>query len=154
MELSQVLKVHIRLNLGSLKFYETLSQKLERILRLKDPEQMKLDLRELIRENNRMEAEMKEKNLSRVEYALLLSAQDALPAPENQLIAFIKDLTEKLEPQTFPGWNLKQDTHRQVQRTIFENLYEQYKEQVDDPKELLDLRDEFIRWLERHGTTQ
>jgi len=154
MELRQALSVHIRLNLGSLKFYETLSQKLERLLKLRDPEQMKLDLRQLIKEINSMEAEMKEKGLSRTEYALLLSAQDALPLPEAQLIAFIKTLMEKLKPQTFPGWNLKQDTHRQVQRTIFENLYEQYKEQVDDPKELLELRDEFINWLVKHGTNK
>ena len=154
MELRQALSVHIRLNLGSLKLYETLSQRLERLLKLKDPEKMKLDLRQLIREINSMEAEMQEKGLSRTEYALLLSAQDALPVPEPQLIKFIKTLMEKLEPQTFTGWNLKQDTHRQVQRTIFQSLYEQYSEQVGDPKELLDLRDEFINWLVRHGTNR
>lgn len=154
MELRQALSVHIRLNLGSLKFYETLSQKLERLLKLKDPEKMKLDLRQLIKEINSMEAEMKEKGLTRTEYALLLSAQDALKVPEPQLITFIKTLMEKLEPQTFPGWNLKQDTHKQVQRTIFENLYEQYKDQVDDTKELLELRDEFINWLVKHGTNK
>lgn len=154
MELRQALTVHIRLNLHSLKFFETLSQRIERILRLKDPEQMKLDLRQLVDDINNMEAEMKAKGLTRVEYALLLSAQDALKAPEPELIAFIKDLMAKLEPQTFPGWDLKGDTFRQVQRTIFENLHEQYGKQVGDAKQLLDLRDEFIKWIQRHGTTR
>lgn len=152
MELRQALTVHIRLNLHSLKFFETLSQRIERILKLKDPEQMKLDLRQLVQDINNMEAEMRAKGLTRVEYALLLSAQDTLKVSEAQLITFIKDLMAKLEPQTFPGWDLKGDTFRQVQRTIFENLHEQYGKQVEDPKQLLDLRDEFIKWMQRHGT--
>jgi hypothetical protein len=45
-------------------------------------------------------------------------------------------------------------TYRQVQRTIFEDLYEQYKEQVEDPKQLLELRDEFINWIEKHGSAR
>ena len=97
---------------------------------------------------------MKAKNLTRVEYALLLSAQDALEEPEVELITFIKDLMAKLEPQTFPGWDLKGDTFRQVQRTIFESLHEQYGKQVEDPRQLLDLRDEFIKWMQRHGSTR
>ena len=149
MELRQALTVHIRLNLHTLKFYETLSQKLERILRMKDPEQMKHDLKALVEEMNQRQAEMDEKGLTKVEYSLLLEAQDALNLPEEQLIPFIKDLTEKLKPLTFPGWSLRTDNHRAVQRTIFTSLHEHYKQQVKDPKQLLELRDEFIKWLER-----
>ena len=154
MELRQALTVHIRLNLHSLKFFETLSQRLERILKYRDPEQMKLDLRQLVDDIDTMETEMKAKGLTRVEYALLLSAQDTLKASEAQLITFIKDLMAKLEPQTFTGWDLKGDTFRQVQRTIFENLHEQYGKQAEDPKQLLELRDEFINWIQKHGSTR
>ena len=121
-----------------------------------DREMLELALVEnLQREDiNAMEAEMKDKGLTRVEYALLLSAQDALKAPEAELIPFIKGLMKKLEPQTFPGWNLKGDTFRQVQRTIFESLHEHYSKQVDDLKQLIELRDEFIKWIERHGSNR
>lgn len=149
MELRQALTVHIRLNLHTLKFYETLSQKLERILRMKDPEQMKQDLQTLVEEINRRQAEMKEKGLNKVEYSLLLEAQDALKLPEEQLIPFIKELTKQLKPLTFPGWSLRTDNYRAVQRTIFENLHAHYKQQVKDPIQLLELRDGFIKWLER-----
>jgi hypothetical protein len=154
MELRQALTVHIRLNLHSLKFYETLSQRLERILKYRDQKQMKLDLRQLVDDNNHMETEMKAKDLTRVEYALLLSAQDALEEPEAELITFIKNLMATLEPQTFPGWDLKGDTFRQVQKTIFENLHEQYGKQVEDLIQLIGLRDEFINWIQKHGSTR
>jgi len=149
MELRQALTVHIRLNLHTLKFYETLSQKLERILRMKDPQQMKLDLRALVEEMNQRQAEMEAKGLTRIEYSLLLEAQDALKLPEEQLIPFIKDLTDKLKPLTFPGWSLRTDNYRAVQRTIFTSLHEHYRQQVQDLKQLIELRDEFMKWLER-----
>jgi len=154
MELRQALSVHIRLNLGSLKFYETLSQRLERILRLKDPEQMNLGYRNLVEDINHKNAEMKEKKLSITEYALLLSAQDILQVPEKQLISFIKDLMQTLEPKLFPGWSRKTDTHRAVQVTIFESLHERYKDKVEDINQLTRLKDEFIKWIEKHGSTK
>jgi len=149
MELRQAITVHIRINLHTLKFYETLSQKLERILRMKDPEQMKLDLRALVEEMNQQQAEMEAKSLTKIEYSLLLEAQDALNLPEEQLIPFIKDLTEKLKPLTFPGWSLRTDNYRAVQRTIFTSLHEHYGQNVQAPIKLLELRDEFMKWLER-----
>ncbi|MCW4051399.1 MAG: HsdR family type I site-specific deoxyribonuclease [Candidatus Bathyarchaeota archaeon] len=154
MELRQALSVHIRINLGSLKFYETLSQRLERILRLKDPEQMNLDFRQLVKDINHKEAEMKAKNLSITEYALLISAQDILQVPEKQLISFIKDLMQTLEPKLFPGWNLKTDTHRAVQVTIFESLHERYKDKVEDINQLMRLKDDFVKWIERNWPTR
>ena len=117
------------------------------------------------RYNNRMEAEMKEKNLSRVEYALFLSARDAFPSLEDQLIAFIKNLMMKLESKIFPGWNLKQDTLRRVQLTIFWSLHElarsrekgpfqTLEEQGYDFNQLMELRDEFIKRLVKHGANK
>jgi hypothetical protein len=113
---------------------------------------MKLDLHLLVDEINHREAEIEEKGLTRMEYALLLSIQPVIKDPEEQLIKFIKDLNKKLEPQLFPNWHLKQDTIKQVQVTIFEALYEQYKDKVEDVKQLIELRDELIKWIERHGT--
>ena len=149
-ELRQALSVHLRLNLGSLRFYETLSEKLERILKGKDPEQMKKALRELVREDNAKEEEMKEKGLSKMEYALLDSAEEYLEASEEELIPFIKELVEELEPHLFDGWNLKDDTRKRVQLVIFSKMHDHYREKVDSPRRLLELRDELIRYIERY----
>jgi len=151
-ELRMALGDHIRINLGSLKFYEPLSEKLERILKYKNPEQMKEDLRKLVEEINQKEAEIREKGLTKTEYNLLQSAENVLKAPEEELIPFTKELMKDLEPLLFEGWNLKADSYRRVQRAIYDKLHHSYKDWVENLKQLLTLRDEFIKWLERHPT--
>jgi len=148
-ELRQALTVHIRLNLNALKTYETLGEKLDRIIKLKDPEQLKLELRNLVEENNRIEAELREKNITKLQKSIILCIQEALPATEEELIPYTKKLTEELEPLLFPGWDQKQDTHKSVQQQVFQRLHSQYKDRVDDPKRLLTLRDEIIEWLQK-----
>jgi len=148
-ELRQALTVHIRLNLNALKIYETLGEKLDRIIKLKDPEQLKQELRNLVDENTRIEEELRQKELTKLQFNIIQSIQETIPATEDELIPYAKKLTEELQSLLFPGWDQKQDTHRAVQQKVFQRLHSEYKTRVKDPKQLLTLRDEIIEWLQK-----
>lgn len=130
-ELTQAIRFHFRVNIEFNPILETLSQKLERILRQKDPEQLIPDLRKFIEEINGEEQKRKERQLTREQNALFVVADKFLEKqPETTLISYVKELSAKLDQPNliFPGWHTKDETRKQVQVTVFRETHQQFKD--------------------------
>lgn len=147
MELKQAPESQVSMNLGRLKFYETLSERLKRILEQRDPKLIEKDLIDFINQINRKHAEMEQKQLTPTQQNLLDESKEVLSVEEPILLDFIKKLTIELGPLMFSGWSIKDETRRAVQKRVFDSLFENFK--VDDPKKLIKLRDAYVKWLER-----
>jgi len=151
-ELRQALRHHIKINIEWNPIYETLSEKLERILKRRDPKQMIIDLKGLVEEINHKEAEITEKGLTREEYALLQATQKHVDEPEEELIPFIKELLRELDDSDllFRGWNNKTETRKKVQINVFEKCFNQFKDSVEPPRKIIELRDDLMDYITRY----
>jgi hypothetical protein len=150
-ELRQAVKHYIRINIDLNPVLESLSERLDRIVKGKDPEQVKIGLRELITEINRMEAELVEKGITREEHALIVVVQKQVTSvPESELIPFVKMLSKKLDqtPLLFKGWHTKSETRKEVQRLIFGDCFGFFRDRVE-PAKILDLTDGMMEYVTR-----
>ena len=148
-ELRQAVKHYIRINIDLNPVLESLSERLERIIKGKDPEEVKKGLRELIAEINRMEAELVEKGITREEHALLAVIQKEVPSmPDSDLIPFVKSLSKKLDQTSllFKGWHTKSETRKEVQRLIFGDCFSYFRDKVE-PAKILDLTDGMMEYV-------
>jgi hypothetical protein len=103
---------------------------------------MKPDLKAIIEEINRLEAELEEKGLSPEEHALLIVTSKHLEGQtEEALIEFTKGLVQHLEDPSlvFPGWHTKAETRKNVKRSIFDECFNRFKDTSEGGK-ILDLR--------------
>lgn len=150
-ELRQAVKHYIRINIDLNPVLESLSERLDRIVKSKDPDEVKKGLRELIAEINRMEAELVEKGITREEHALIVVVQKQVTSvPENELIPFVKSLSKKLDqtPLLFKGWHTKSETRKEVQRLIFGDCFGFFRDKVE-PAKILDLTDGMLEYVTR-----
>ena len=150
-ELRQAVKHYIRINIDLNPVLESLSERLERIVKGKDPDEVKKGLRELIAEINRMEAELVEKGITREEHALLVVIQKEVSStPESELIPFVKAISKKLDqtPLLFKGWHTKSETRKEVQRLIFGDCFIFFRDKVE-PAKILDLTDGMMEYVTR-----
>lgn len=92
---------------------------------------------------------MEQKQLTPTQQNLLDESKEVLSVEEPILEDFIKKLTTELGPLTFPGWSIKDETRRAVQKKVFDSLFNNYQDEVDDPKKFIKLRDAYVKWLER-----
>ena len=112
---------------------------------------MRLDLRALVEEINALEAEIKEKGLTREEHALLVVTQSYLEElPEKELIEWIKGLNGALDDSRiiFKGWTQKSETRRNVRRTVFSSIHKTFKDTVESEK-IIDLTYDLMDYIER-----
>jgi len=151
-ELTQAIRYHFRVNIELNPVLESLSEKLERILRRKDPTQLIQDLRELVKEINCEEVKRIERGLSHEENALFTVAQKNLQdQPEEKLINYVKQLSVKLDEPglIFPNWHTKNETRRRVQLTVFRETHNQFKDQLE-PGEIYVLTDMMLDYIIRY----
>lgn len=74
-ELRRALTVYIRINLGTNPVYETLSQRLERLIKSRDENQKLQGMKGIVKEINEVDKMMAEKGISKEEHALLTITQ-------------------------------------------------------------------------------
>jgi len=156
-EIRQALSYYFRIHLVLNPVLESLSEKLERIIKRKDPEKIRNELRQLVQEINTLEAERSEKGLRREEFAVFNIVKDELEekVPEEEVIGFTKRLLGNLYSSSllFKGWDTKSETRKDVRRFIFDKCFDQYKEAVKG-RDLLDLSDNLTDFLVRFGLSE
>jgi len=151
MDMKRALSHHIRINLEANPIYETLSQRLERILKSKNKAQIEAELQTLVKEVAQIEEETKRMGISHEEYAYIntLKKHESRLA-ENELVAFSKDLSKEVKTKTFPMWQKNPRAVKEVEQTVFDVCFKRYSDTMDIRK-LSSLTEELVRFVAKYN---
>ena len=120
MELQQALEHHIKINLELNPFYETLGERMERILKSKDGSHLIREMQKLVEEITEIEEKAKEIGLTREEHALVnVMKEYETGLSESQLVSFVRELLKEIKPKLFENWHKKLRVGRNVAEAIF-----------------------------------
>jgi type I restriction enzyme R subunit len=102
--------------------YETLTDRVERILKLwkektKDYKKIYNQAAQIVNEINKLESRKNELRFSNLQYSILLNMEQKLGTDKN-LIQDTQELTAKLQPQMFKGWQTQQTTRKTIEREV------------------------------------
>jgi len=100
--------------------YETLADKVERILKLwkektKDFEKIYNESAQIFQEMQNLQARQVQLHFTKLQYAILLNIEKAL-GTNNDLIKDARELTNILQPHLFKGWQYQQTARKAVER--------------------------------------
>jgi type I restriction enzyme R subunit len=112
--------------------YETLTEKVERILKLwkektKDFEKIYNEGTQIIKEIAKLESRKNELGFSNLQYSILLTMEQNLGTDKN-LSQDVQELAHLLEPQMFKGWQYQQTTRKTVEREVRKYLRKYIKQ--------------------------
>jgi type I restriction enzyme R subunit len=102
--------------------YETLTEKIERILDLwkektKDYEKIYNQAAQIVNEMNQLQSRQRQLAFTDLQYAMLLTLEQKL-SPNKNLAQDVQELTSQLQPQMFKGWQTQQTTRKTIEREI------------------------------------
>jgi len=147
-ELRQALAVYIRINLGSNPIYETLGQRLERIIKSRDKPKMLQEMEEILKEINELDWQLAQKGITKEEQALLATTQKYLPkAEEKELIDFVRKLLSTIQNNLFLGWQRKRTTINEVEKGVFDTCFKNLKL---EPKSTVQLSQELMGFIQKY----
>ncbi|HAW50508.1 TPA: hypothetical protein DCX16_06135 [bacterium] len=151
MEMKQAISYHIRINIETNPVYETISQKLERILKELSGEALIEPLKGLIQEINEIEEKAKRLNLSKEEHTVFEVLKGYLPEIEDEEGAkFAKALVNKIKPNLFPRWQEKKKIVIKVTEMVFDECVSEF--QKIDKKQILKMSEKVVEYLKRFGS--
>jgi len=146
--LNRVVLVHKHRN----PIYRSLIEKVEELLELwrektKDYERIYRDGVEILKEMDKLTKRQKELNFSNTEYSLLLTLEEKF-GEKDELIEDVKELSDMLKEEMFPGWINQTTARKKVERKIrrflrqyvkrfginLDELDELYEKMIDDVK--------------------
>lgn len=149
-ELERALTVYIRINLDRSPVYETLSQRLDRIVKTRDKSKMLQEMEEIVEEINELDKQLAEKGITREEHALLTVTQKHEPqADEKELISFVRELLSSIEPGLFEGWQRKRITINEVERTVFDSCFKTFSKTLD-AEAIVQLAQELVGFVKKY----
>jgi len=151
MEIAEAVRNHIRINVETNPIYETLSHRLERILKIKETEQQLEELDSLVKEIVEVDEKALKLGISKEEYALLNVSKNYLSnRNENDLTTFVKELDREIKPTLFPGWWRKVKMATEVEQTLFEKCYRKFESDLD-VRQLSSLTEELMNFIIRYN---
>jgi len=123
--------------------YETLTQKVERILKMwkertKDFKKIYKEGLQIIEEMNKLTARQKELGFSDLEYSLLLTLEKRLGS-DPRLVKDVAELSTQIQEHMFTGWYLQKTAQKNIARTIrrfLRRYIKEYRLKLDDLEEL------------------
>jgi type I restriction enzyme R subunit len=135
--------------------YETLTEKVERILKLwkektKDYEKIYNQAAQIINEINQLQTRQKQLGFTDLQYAILLTLEKTLGTDKN-LTADIQELTSQLQPQMFKGWQTQQTTRKTIEREARKNLRKYIKQYGISLSDLETLYQKIIESVKTYG---
>ena len=149
-ELKQALTVYVRINLNTNPIYETLSQRLERIIKYTDKSKMLQDMESIVKEINELDRKIAEKGITKEEYALMATAQKYLPSEdEKELIGFVRNLLSGIGTGLFDGWQRKRSTVNEVERIFFDSCFKTFSKTLE-PSSIVQLSEELMKFIEKY----
>jgi type I restriction enzyme R subunit len=130
-EMRQAIDYHIRINLEKNPIYETLSQRLERILKIKDRKRLLGKLEKLVKEITEIESEASKLGLTDEEYALLSVLRKHLGKKDGELISFVKMLAQDIKRDLFRGWYNKKKIVLSTRKKVFDRCIAEFSSSLD-----------------------
>jgi len=151
MEMKNALTYHIRINLDKNPLYETLSQRLERIIKEKEKKKLILELEQLIEEINKIEDKARQLGLSDEEYALLNVINKYAPeSDEKENITFIKSWLADVKKDLFARWHEKSSEVRKIEEKVFSECLQKFSKTLK--KEIIvSMAEEIVKFLIRYN---
>src|SRR5665647_877880 len=147
MEVAEAARNHIRINVETNPIYETLSHRLERILKVKETAQLFEELESLVQEIVEVDARAQELGLSKEEYAFLNVVKNYLSnRSENDLTTFVKELDREIKTMLFLGWHRKVKMATEVEQKLFDSCFWKYGDDLD-MKQLASLSEELMNFI-------
>lgn len=151
MEIKQALTYHIRVNLETNPVYETLSQRLERILKIKDRPRLLSELKSIAREIARVESKATRLGLTREQFALLSVVKKYLPQrDEAELKSFAVELAGSIKPKVFSGWQNKRSVVLEVEEGVLDTCREKFSDSLSLDA-ILSMSEELMRFVKKHN---
>jgi len=151
MEIAEAARNHIRINVETNPIYETLSHRLERILKIKETEQQLEELDSLVKEIVDVDEKAQKLGISKEEYALLNVSKNYLSdRNESDLTTFVKELDREIKPMLFPGWWRKVKMATEVEQTLFEMCYHKFESDLD-VRQLSSLTEDLMNFIIRYN---
>jgi len=100
--------------------YETLTERVERILKLwkektKDYEKIYNEAAQIVNEIQQLQARQNQLAFTNMQYAILLTLEQKL-GPDKNLIQDVQELTALLQPLMFKGWQTQPTTRKIIER--------------------------------------
>jgi type I restriction enzyme R subunit len=100
--------------------YETLTEKVERILKLwkektKDYQKIYNQAAQIVNEIQQLQTRQNQLAFTDLQYAILLTLEKTLP-PNKNLTQDVQELTAQLQKQMFKGWQTQQTTRKTIER--------------------------------------
>ncbi len=151
MEIPEAVRGHIRINVETNLIYETLSHRLDRILKIKETAQLLEKLESLVKEIVEIEDRAHKLGISKEEYALLNVAKKYLSnISDNNLTAFVKELDREIKTMLFPGWWRKVKVGTEVEQAVFDMCFQKFAGDLDI-KQLTSLSEELMNFIVRYN---
>jgi type I restriction enzyme R subunit len=153
MEMRQALESHIKINLERNPIFESLSHRLERIVKVKNESQLESELRQLVQEVAAVEEQAKKLNITDEEFALINAVKKYLPkAEDSELIPFVRELLRdvKVGGRLFKDWQRKTSVMKEVQQAVFDRCFEKYRGTLEVEK-ITALSQEMEQFIEKYN---
>ena len=135
--------------------YETLTQKVERILKMwkertKDFEKIYKEGLQIIEEMKKLTARQKELGFSDLEYSLLLTLEKRFGS-DPRLVKDVTELSTQIKEHMFTGWYMQKTAQKNIARTIRRFLRRYIKEYGIKLDELEELYQNIIENVKTYG---
>lgn len=134
--------------------YETLTEKVERILKLwkektKDYEKIYNEAAQIVNEIQQLQTRQKQLAFTDLQYAILLTLEQTLP-PTKDLTQDVNGLTKLLQPYLFKGWQTQQTTRKTIERETRKYL-RKYKQHGLTMPQIDQLQQKIIEKVKTYG---
>jgi type I restriction enzyme R subunit len=135
--------------------YETLTEKVERILKLwkektKDYEKIYNQAAQIVNEINQLQTRQKQLAFNDLQYAILLTLEQKLGTDKN-LTQDIQELTSQLQTQMFKGWQTQQTTRKTIEREVRKYLRKYIKQHGLSLSDLEQLYQKIMESVKTYG---
>jgi len=135
--------------------YETLTEKVERILKLwkektKDYEKIYNQAAQIVNEIQQLQARQKQLAFTDLQYAILLTLEQTLP-PNKNLPQDVQELTAQLQKQMFKGWQTQQTTRKTIERETRKYLRKYIKQHNLTLQQINQLHQKIMESVKTYG---
>jgi type I restriction enzyme R subunit len=151
MDMKRALEHHIRINLETNPIYETLSQRLARILRAKNKSEILAELKTLVDEIAEIEEQTKRMGVTKEEFALFnVTKKYDSELPDQEMITFVKKLVKEVKTKTFQGWQRNRKVVKDVEGSVFDSCYQTFSSRMETAK-VSSLTDEVMKFVMKYN---
>jgi type I restriction enzyme R subunit len=135
--------------------YETLTEKVERILKLwkektKDYDKIYNQAAQIINEINQLQSRQKELNFTDLQYSMLLALEQKFGTNKN-IVQDAQELTALLQSHMFRGWQTQQTIRKTIEREIRKYLRKYIKQHAINLEDLETLYQKITESVKTYG---